>query len=369
MSVTYINSIGTANPPYRISQAQTLAFMQKTLGLNPQDYRKLQILYRASAIENRYSVLEDYLKTENFAFYPNQTESFPSTSARMNLYARFAPDLAEKAIKNCLSKINNPLIINEITHLITFSCTGMYAPGLDIELIHRLGLSAHTERMCINFMGCYAAFNALKAADAICKSNPNAKVLAVGVELCTIHLQKSTQEDDLLANALFADGASAVLLESQPRKGQISLAMQSFHCDLAPQGNEAMAWAIGDFGFEMKLSSYVPELLGHKIIELTQGLLQKIKLQLSDIQWFAIHPGGRRILEAIGKNLELLPEKNQIAYEVLREFGNMSSVTVLFVLEKLLSKLNRNHQNQKVLSMAFGPGLTLESGLMEIIVA
>jgi alpha-pyrone synthase len=363
MTKSYITAIGTANPPYQISQAQTAAFMVKHLTQKPEDARKINLLFRASAIDNRYSVLDDFAKTSDFNFYNPQNTHYPSTATRMEIFRQFACPLAIKAIQDCLK--NQKPILDQITHLITLSCTGMYAPGLDIEIIENLALSPAIHRTCINFMGCYAAFNALKTADYICRSEPEAKVLIVGVELCTLHLQKSLTEDDLLANTLFADGAAAVLVENKPSNA-LNLQMSAFHCDLAPRGKQDMAWQIGDFGFEMKLSSYIPTLLQTKIKDLVQNLLQKINLQMPDIQHFAIHPGGRKILEAIEKSLEISPEKNQAAYEVLRNFGNMSSVTVLFVLKKIVQNLSTHQQGQKILSMAFGPGLTLESALLEV---
>lgn len=364
MNRTYINAIGTANPKHKIAQNQIASFMAKALALSPNEQRKLNVIYQSSAIEYRYSVLADYAKTSDFDFYPNLDLPFPSTAQRMNIFEAEACPLAIQAIENCFETLENQRI-KEITHLITVSCTGMYAPGLDIELVEQLGLDTSVQRTCMNFMGCYAAFNALKMADAICKSDAEAKVLVVAVELCTLHFQQSKEDDDLIANAIFGDGAAAVFLESQPNpKG--SLALEAFYCDLAPRGKKDMAWHIQDSGFEMRLSSYVPEILQEKIGELVDKLLSKLNLQIQDIDIFALHPGGRRILESIEKTLHISKEMNSFAYQVLRDYGNMSSVTVLYVLKKIMDNIS-NHQNkQKILSMAFGPGLTLESALLKI---
>lgn len=363
MKKTYIHSIGTANPTYQIPQQKTADFMAKFLNLDPVESRKLRMLYRATAIDHRYSVIEDYAKTEDFNFYSEQaSDPFPSTAQRMQQYERHAGKLAQKAVEDCLP-VDFPM--QEITYLITMSCTGMYAPGLDIEMVERLELKKSVQRTCINFMGCYAAFNALKAADAICRSTPNAKVLVIGVELCTLHFQKSTNNDDLVANAIFADGAAAVLLQGYP-PSQKALSLEGFYCDLEPDGKQDMAWHIKDYGFEMKLSSYVPQLLEGKLKSLVARLLQNYNLQMSDIELFAIHPGGRRILERIEHSLNIPRKANSPAYEVLRQYGNMSSVTVLFVLKNLLSTLNWEHHDQRILSMAFGPGLTLESALLQV---
>lgn len=363
MRHTYITAIGTANPPFRISQKNTADFMADILHLNEAEARKMRVLYRATAIDYRYTVLEDYTRKGEFRFFPNSDELFPTTAQRMKVYQENAAKLSLAAIKDCWQ--HTELALTSITHLITVSCTGMYAPGLDIEIIEQLGLSYSTERTCINFMGCYAAFNALKVGDAICKSNPESKVLIVDVEICTIHFQKSTLDDDLIANAIFADGAAAVLLESKPSHG-ISLSLEAFYCDLAPNGRNEMAWYIKDYGFEMKLSTYVPEILKENTHELIKKLLDKLKLQLSDIHHFATHPGGRRILEVIEESLQISKEKNRAAYEVLQNYGNMSSATVLFVLKNLLYQFKAENKNQNILSMAFGPGLTIESALFKV---
>lgn len=363
MPKTHLTAIGIANPAFRISQAQTIRFMTKVLNLTDIEARKLTALYRLTAIEHRYSVLEDYTKTADFSFYPNEDTAFPTTAQRAQCYEQYALPLALQAVKDALKERKG--ILAQITHLITVSCTGMYAPGLDIQLVEALDLSPAVQRTCINFMGCYAAFNALKLADAICKSDTSAKVLVVGVELCTLHLQKSKTEDDLLSGALFADGAAAVLLEAEPTVSK-SLVLQGFHCDLATGGKQAMAWRVGNFGFEMRLSTYVPDILAPKVRELVSGLLAKFSLNIHQIDMFAIHPGGRRIVEVIEQSLEIPPAKNRIAYEVLREYGNMSSVTVLFVLKKLFEQLTPAQNQQKILTMAFGPGLTLESALLEV---
>ncbi|TAD99412.1 MAG: type III polyketide synthase [Bacteroidetes bacterium] len=359
MQKTHLVAIGTANPPYQIPQSSTADFMIQKLQLDTQEARKLKIIYRATAIDARYSVIDDYLKTKDFSFYPNDNSAFPSTEKRMKIYEQNACNLAIQAIENAIS----PEIYPKITHLITVSCTGMYAPGLDIELTEKLPLSSHVQRTCINFMGCYASFNALKYADLICKAVPNAKVLIVGVEMCTLHLQFSKKDDDLVSNALFADGAAAVFLEANST-AEKTLILEDFYCDLAFQGKKDMAWNIGDFGFQMQLSSYVADLLQEKSELLITNLLKNSNIDLSDIGFFAIHPGGKRILEKLEQVLKITKVQNQFSYDILQNFGNMSSVTVLFVLKKLLESLEKNDHKKKVLSMAFGPGLTLESALL-----
>ncbi|PRY04629.1 putative naringenin-chalcone synthase [Pontibacter ummariensis] len=364
---SYICAIGTANPPHKIPQMQIADFMAAALQFDERDTRKLKALYRVSGIGQRYTVLEDYTRQNgDFTFYPNtpSLEPFPTVQQRMDLYKQHAVALSEQAIQDCLGQVS-AVDLPDLTHLITVSCTGMYAPGLDIELVERLQLPTTVQRTAVNFMGCYAAFNAIKLADSICKANPEAKVMLVCTEICTIHFQKYTEQDHLVSNALFGDGAAAVLMQGQPCQ-EISLELQSFHCDLAPAGKREMAWHIGDTGFEMTLSSYVPDLIKKGITELTEKLLRGLKTTMSEIKLFAIHPGGRRILEVIEQELGMSRDDNRHAYKVLREFGNMSSATVLFVLKELMENLTRKEQNEPVLSFAFGPGLTLESMLLKV---
>jgi alpha-pyrone synthase len=363
---SFITSIGIATPETKISQSQVANLMSETLVLEESETTRLSALYRATGIDFRYSVLSDYAKKKGeFEFFPNADgmEPFPGIGARMRTYEEFAKKLALKAIKDCLDPAE--IELKEITHIITVSCTGMYAPGIDIEIIEQLNLNPDIQRTCINFMGCYAAFNALKFADAVCKSDKKANVLIVCVELCSLHFLKNKNMDQLVSNAIFGDGAAAVLVQSKNGRG-ISLSMESFYCSLALNGIKDMAWHITDTGFEMTLSSYVPELIKGGIKELTEKLLQHLKLDLSSVDYYAIHPGGRKILEAIESELELSKEDNRHAYKILKDYGNMSSPTVLFVLHSILKELNEKDHGKSILSFAFGPGLTLESMLLKV---
>ena len=364
--MSFITSIGTATPPHLLRQSTIAEFMIRAMELGDDDARKLLVLFRASGIETRYSVLDDYGKTEGFHFYENAPgmEPFPTTKRRLELYRRHALSISVEAVLNCLTSLVD-FRKDSITHLIVVSCTGMYAPGLDIDLVKALGLSSSIERTSINFMGCYAAFNALKLAASACSSRPDAKVLIVCTELCSIHFQKENTDDNLLANALFADGAAAVLVEPSRREG-LSLQLESFHCELATEGEHDMTWTVGDLGFEMRLSSYVPEVVRSGIKNLTRSLLAKIQQNFSDVAYFAIHPGGKKILEAIENELGLTKEQNKYSYEVLKKFGNMSSPTVLFVLHEVCKNLKVTDNGKRILSFAFGPGLTLESMVLRI---
>jgi predicted naringenin-chalcone synthase len=366
---SYLGAIGTANPVHRIAQPQIAEFMAGALGFGGADTRKLRALYRVSGIEHRYSVLPDYGRSNgDYTFFPNtpDLEPFPTVGQRMAVYRREALPLAVEAVRNSLQQVPD-VAAGSITHLITVSCTGMYAPGLDIELVQALGLRPDVRRTCVNFMGCYAAVNAVKLADAFCLADAGARVLIVSVELCTLHFQKSPEEDHLVSNALFGDGAAACLVQAEPLPNRApSLALQAFHCGLEPDGHDDMAWHINDFGFEMTLSSYVPKLIQRGIGKLTEGLLSSLPVQLGDIRHFAIHPGGRKILETIEAELGLTRDDNRHAYRVLRDYGNMSSATVLFVLRDVLAHATPADDGAPVLSFAFGPGLTMEAMLLQV---
>jgi predicted naringenin-chalcone synthase len=360
-----ISAIGTAVPQNKIPQSEIFEFMASAHELEGKDKTRLKALYRATGIKYRHSVISDYgsLKRENWSFYPQSQDlkPFPSTQVRSNVYKEFAAQISGAAVRDCLSKTE--IKAEEITHLITISCTGMYAPGLDIDLVNQLKLRTDVQRTCINFMGCYAAITGIRTADAFCKADPKAKVLVVATELCTIHFQNKSDEDNLLANAIFSDGSAAFIMTALDENSeQQGISPMAFHTEILNDGGENMAWNIGDFGFEMKLSSYVPSLVESGIKKMTDGL--KAKLSHANLTKYAIHPGGKRILEVIESELGLSKEDNRYAYQVLRDYGNMSSATLLFVLAKLME--DSTHEKEQCLAVAFGPGLTLESLVLEL---
>ena len=358
-----ISAIGTANPQHKISQEKIADFMVKAHQLQGREKDRLLALYRATGIQHRYSVLKDYgLENQNFEFYSKEhdLEPFPTTAQRNGLYQQEALKLAKAAVANCLSHDE----LARVTHLITVSCTGLYAPGLDIELVDALGLSTHVQRTAINFMGCYAAFSAIKIGRAICQSDHKAQVLIVCLELCSIHFQKSNQEDFILSNALFGDGAAALKMEYSEQSS--GLGILATHGEILPEGTQEMAWQVGNLGFEMRLSRYVPDLIANGIDKLTNKLMKKGPWKLSEIDYFAIHPGGKRILESIQQALNITSHQNRFAYQILRDFGNMSSPTILFVLKEIWDNLKKEDQGKRILSFAFGPGLTMESMILQV---
>ncbi len=337
--------------------------MVKAHDLDKEEQRKLEVLYRASGIQYRYTTIEDYENLGASSFFPD-TENFhpfPTTRKRNEWFKREALILSEQSILNCL---RDKLSTSEITHLITVSCTGMYAPGLDIELVEKLKLPTNVERTAINFMGCYAAFNAIKVANYICQTR-SANVLVVCTELCSIHFQKEKNEDNLLANALFGDGSATLLIQSDPLKG-INFRLDDFRSELMQEGKNDMAWNIGDTGFEMKLSAYVPTILESGIKPILKSMLPIN--QEGKFDFYAIHPGGRKILEVVESVLSITKEQNRYSHEILKNFGNMSSPTIAFILKRIMNTLAVSDHGKDLLAIAFGPGLTIEKMQAKVIV-
>ncbi len=351
----YLTALGTALPPFGFPQGDLLDFMIKAHQLSPDEAHQLSVLYRASGIQKRYSVLSDFgQKSENYSFFPNNNslEPFPNTRKRMDTYFENALPLSLKAIES--GRVNT----SGITHLITVSCTGLQAPGLDIQLLAHLKLNQGVERFGIQFMGCYAAIPALRLAKAICESKPQSKILIVCLELCTLHFQKEATQDNLLANCLFGDGCAVALVSAdKSQKGCFEI-KDSFSA-IIDEGKDDMAWHAGIFGFEMKLSQHIPAILGKHIVKLRASLEAALGKEIDENWEFAIHPGGKGIVESIGRAFELEKEKLAASLAVLRNHGNMSSSTILFVLKEFMNQ--GFQENKDVLSLAFGPGLSFEA--------
>lgn len=351
-----IISIGTAVPQYKHKQTDILKFMQLVYALDATENRKLKFLYHQSGIDHRYSVISDYgCEISDWKFYP-QTENiepFPSLEQRMQWFNKFAPSLSLNAVRDCLGDIPS----KEITHLLTVSCTGMSAPGLDLQLMELMDLPKNIFRSSVNFMGCYAAIHALKIADAICDKEKDAKVMIVCTELCTLHFQREATADSIASSLLFGDGAAAALVthDNDKRKG---LKLDHFYSEVITKGKNDMAWELSSTGFQMTLSGYIPELIEEDFDPLVNRSLQKAELEKENISYWCIHPGGRRILDTIHKSLDFKNGELQHCYGVLKDFGNMSSATILFVLKRIMQSIN---QNEKIFGAAFGPGLTMET--------
>ena len=363
-----ISAIGTANPEHRIKQSSILQFMVRAMRLDDNNALRLKKLYEHSGIDYRYSVIPDFGEEDfnKYSFFARNEEMdpFPCTQNRLKLYQQHAVTVAAGAADDCLKQFPDGFQAN-ITHLITVSCTGMHAPGIDIELVEKLGLGRHIERTCINFMGCYGAINALKTADYICRADPRAKVLVVCIELCTLHFQKENTLDNWVANSLFSDGAAAVIVESDEQRTLANaLRLKTFYSEFVPEAHNEMGWYVGNMGFEMKLTSRVAKLIRTQIKPITGRLLEKARLSFSEIGNFAVHPGGKKILEAAETALDIPAQANSFAYDILREYGNMSSATVLYVLKKIMED-PAQVRGANIMGFAFGPGLTVESMILQ----
>lgn len=351
-----IVSIGTAVPVYCHKQLDILHFMETIYAASEIEKRKLRFLYQQSHIQQRYSVIPDYSKEAiEWKFYPatENLEPLPSLEQRMQVYNKQAPLLSVDAIRNCLHALNKP---PKITHLITVSCTGMSAPGLDLQVMDLMDFDKNIFRTSINFMGCYAVIHALKIADAICKADKEAMVMIVSTELCTLHFQREATVDNIMSSLLFGDGSAAALVTGS--ESYTGLTIDSFYSEIIPKGKRDMAWELSSNGFLMTLSSYIPELLEEDFGSLTRRALEKEGRNIEDISHWCIHPGGKRILQSIQKSLDFSNGELSPSYEVLRQFGNLSSATLLFVLKNILEN---QKEIPKLFAASFGPGLTVET--------
>jgi predicted naringenin-chalcone synthase len=371
----YLHNLATAVPTPTYGADWASELMQEHVAGRPATRRVIRNIYRNSGIEKRHSVVDDWGQAaavdpgaevpEPLFFAPDGTRlPTPGTGARNAVYAREAPRLFERVARE-LVETTPGFTAASVTHVITISCTGFFAPGPDFHVVRALGLPGSTQRYHVGFMGCYAAFQGLRMAEAFCRADPEAVVLVLSAELCTLHLQFTDDTDDLIAGALFADGAAGALVSARaPASGgaRPPLEFSGFHSELAPEGEKDMAWTIGDEGFRMKLSTYVPEIIEANLAPIVGEILGRAGLATDQVPWWALHPGGRAIVDRVQGSLALSDGQVAASRDVLRRYGNMSSATVLFVLRALLDS-GVTEPGDPVLAMAFGPGLTIETGL------
>jgi alpha-pyrone synthase len=349
MTKVFLNRIGTALPPCEVHGA----FLRYAGTLLP-DERMRRLFARMAArsgIERRYSTLRPSAdpggaQLDADGFYSRGR--FPGTGPRLVRYERAALPLALRAVAD----LGDALEPDRITHLVTASCTGFYAPGLDLELMHALPLRDTTERTHVGFMGCHAGFHALKLARHIVRSEPDARVLVVSLELCSLHLQETPDMEQVLSFLLFADGCGAALVSAEPE----GLRLDGFRSARLPDSDELISWRIGDNGFDMVLSGRVPGAIG-RMLRARAGDLFGPGPSGPDLVW-AVHPGGRSILDGVEDALELPGDALAASRAVLRDHGNMSSATILFVLQHMLRDPRSGADG---IAMGFGPGLTAET--------
>ncbi len=351
--MSFITHIGTSVPKFKNAQRDIQKFMVDFSDASETEKRKMGLMYARSGIETRYSVVPDYsCDIDDRVFFPkNKSLSpFPGIESRMKIYEKEAVNLGVKAVIDAVKEVDTA----KFTHLISVSCTGLSAPGLDVALVEALNLPTDIVRTSINFMGCYAAIHAFKQADAICKSQSDAKVLIVLVELCTLHFQKENTIDFITSNLLFGDGAACCVVENEG----IGLEIRSFYSKLYLEKQDSMAWHVSSSGFLMSLKSEVPAIIEDNLASFVASSLDKS--DVLEIDNWVIHPGGKSILESSAKALKLGKEALAGSYEILRNFGNMSSCTLVFIL-KNLQKMDKQH----TFVSGFGPGITMESMILK----
>lgn len=347
----WINRIGTAVPAHDIH----VAFVAFAASLLPRDKDRVVFnrMAERSGIAHRFSHMApgdlDAGQVDAGGFY--QRGAFPGTAARMAEYTRLALDLALAAIGQLNSALDSAL--DDISHVIVASCTGFSAPGLDIQLVRHLGLRPDVGRTVIGFMGCSAAVPALRAADAIVRADPRSRVLVVNVELCSLHMQETSEIETALSFLLFGDGASAALVTAEP----FGIALGDFKSVLIPDSADLITWDIGDQGFLMHLSGRVPGRIAQSLRGDPMQLLRGVAVE--GYAFWAVHAGGRTVLDAVEIGLDLPKDALAQSRTVLHDFGNMSSATIMFVLARILAATNA--PGDRGIGMAFGPGMVVET--------
>ena len=356
MTTAYLNRIATAVPPHDMHRA----FAGFAEGMLPEGTPRnlFRRMTRLCAIEHRYSfvhpvITEDGSWKDADGFYVRG--GFPATKPRMEAFQKFAPTLAKTALQKLALSTEE---CQDITHVIVTSCTGLYAPGLDYEIIEHLKLNPSVERTMIGFMGCYAAINALKAARHIVRSEPQAKILLLSLELCSLHMQETPNVEQLLAFLVFADGCAAYIVSAEPK----GLALDSFLAVNLAGTHELITWRIGEQGFDMQLSGRIPSELRSALAVAGTRIAQTATP--AEIELWAVHPGGRTILDATEQGLALPADALMDSRRILADYGNMSSATVMFVLEQIM---RRAQPGQRGCAMSFGPGVTAETMLFHAV--
>jgi predicted naringenin-chalcone synthase len=356
--------IGTAVPPYRIDQGEAARRLADALGEKTETARWAKKIFASCGVETRYTCEPDLSESAGLSRYLPKTpvEDVPRTRERMEKFRNASVPLGLEAARKALAEsgVGGP----DITHLITVSCTGLFLPGMDVSLIRELGLNADINRIPLNFLGCAAGLTAIRLSSQIVEGNPSAKVLIVCVELCTLHIQPSGGREALYAAAFFGDGAAACVVGAHEPGRPGVFALGASRAVLFPDSAHEMVWDVGDFGFDLYLSPRIPELIGKfvpaEIARLWGG-------EALPGLW-AIHPGGKGIVDALQKRFGLTDGQTRASRSILRRYGNLSSATILFVLDEIRKEhrelLHDEDGPNEGLAVAFGPGLSAE--LMEI---
>ncbi len=362
-----ILGIGTALPAAVLSQPDAFRIAQALGRPTEEQATWLPSMYGGTGVATRRTslgeaVLRDVLdgtKHTGSPYLPTGLpgDRGPTTARRMQHYAELAPPLAVQAAAAALSP--SGLKASELTHLVTVSCTGFVAPGVDLALIRTLGLAATVQRTHVGYMGCHGALNGLRVARAFAAEGPEARVLLCAVELCTLHYHYGWEVQKVIANALFADGAAAVVGAPADAAPSGAWRAEATGSCLVPDSANAMGWTVGDHGFEMSLSRQVPRLIATHLRPWMESWLGRNGVALEEVGSWAVHPGGPRILDAVEEGLVLPRGSMDVSRAVLSEFGNMSSPTVLFILDRLRAA----GAPRPCVALGFGPGLMAEAVL------
>jgi predicted naringenin-chalcone synthase len=357
LDYTVIKGIGTAVPPYCIEQEDAAIRFREALNEYPRTARWVKRIFAQCGVDTRYTCEPNLLEPPEACRYLPVTPEhhIPRTEERMRMYRQEAVPLAMEAARKALADSGNRPA--DITHLITVSCTGQFLPGLDAELVWLLDLSPDVQRIPLTFLGCAAGLTAVRLADQIVRCNESAKVLAVAVELCTIHMQPSLDKEDLFAAGFFGDGASACVAERWDPKKPEGYVLHEARAELLPGSMDKMTWTLGNYGFHLRLSPEIPSLIGTSI----PPAFMRFWGDRSLPEWWAIHPGGRGIIDSLQEAFELASEQTAASRAILRHYGNMSSATILFVMDELRHRhCGTNQETKEGAAIAFGPGMTAE---------
>jgi len=357
-----LHGIGTAVPIQRLSQAEAVQVAHRINAESPKQKRLMSRIYQKTKVLSRGSVLLDRdagrgTTQERLSFYGFEN---PGTAERMQAFETHAGPLALQAASKAL--IDSEFSPGAITHLVTVSCTGFQSPGFDLFLIDKLELAPSVQRTHIGFMGCHGALNGMRVAHAFAEMDPKSVVLLCAVELCSLHMAYGWHPEKVVANGLFADGAAAVVASAKPSSSNPSLVLRSSGSTVIPDSADLMNWEIGDNGFAMGLSPQVPDTVGAALLPWLRGWLKDQAVELEAVTSWAVHPGGPRILSTCSEVLSLDENLLIESRGVLQEHGNMSSATILFILERL----RRRSSAGPCLALAFGPGLSAEVALFDI---
>ena len=358
--------ISTSSPPYKVLQQTAAEGLKKRMGGKPSVSRLIDTTSYHSGIEKRHIVIPDAESEIDKKFYSVEGNFItPGTQKRMEEYKKWSILLAKEAVKNLIYK--NNINIQNIRRIVTISCTGFFAPGLDFEIIKEFDIPICVKRINIGFMGCAASLIGFNSVMEGMKNEIQSEInyLLISVELCSLHLQAEPSRDNILANMIFADGCAAVLFSnSEEYKNRVKLNFISTSSALFENSYEYMGWEIGNYGFEMKLSSDLRKIILSEAVPRLKMILNSHGLKPVDIDHWALHPGGRAILDTLQNGLEIVEDKMIPSRKVLNNFGNMSSASILFVLKEIIEseKLKRNDM---ICAVAFGPGLTMEVVLMK----